>query len=235
MECLKCRDLGSYGGCSDCGKDSSKIQVHTQEFSQEILAKDFNVPSYYINNVWDSDKLKKSLPDFKDHHAFQKYCSLLDDMYNIFKRGKFPIQSLLIVAPRLRGKQIFVYSCMQEAIKHGLTVGPYLDTSEIKRLNILSADRSYSPHLNKLPYSIEDILEADILFVTVDLDNFHGAYRTLDSLLSKRSRRGKPTYIVSRYPIEMISALDKDQEFFKIVDNSKQRDRLKSLQLIIGV
>ena len=127
----------------------------------------------------------------------------------------------------------WAYSCMQEALKHGHSVMPIIDNTQFKRLNIISSDRISSKFLKNMKYTIDDYLAADVVFMTVDPDNFQSSYRTIDSLLSKRARLGLPTFVLSRYTIAQMSLLDYEGTFKSVV-SKQQQDRNKYVVVIGG-
>ena len=60
---------------------------------------------------------------------------------------------------------VFAYSCMQHAVSNGFSVGPILDTVELKRVLTLAGDNPQYKLNGTLNY--EDYVMADVLFVIV--------------------------------------------------------------------
>lgn len=228
--CLTCRDQGLVNGCPACGKilviDKPQIQLTT-----EILDK-AAIPEFYKSNRWSKQVLLNAHKDCLAVSVLEKYAETLDRMYKIFASGKIPNKSCIIIASHCMGKMIWAYSCMQEALKYRYSVVPILDNTQYKRINLLSSDRMFSKAL-KQDYTIEDYNEADVMFMTIDPDNFQGSYRTVESVLSKRSRAGKPTFILSRYSIEQMSLIDYSHTFSSTVTAKAEQDRNKYV-LVIG-
>lgn len=233
MHCLTCRDKGLLGGCPSCGKTA---EFSTEE--REVPAEVFDavaIPEYYRGNIWSKQTLLDTHPDILAKAKLEHYAEALTRIYNIFSSGQLPTKSFMVVASSCMGKMTWAYACMQEALKHGHSVVPIIDNTEFKRLNIISADRITSKFLKSYANTIEDYLTADVMFMTIDPDNFQSAFRTVSSVLSKRARYGKPTFIISRYSLEQISLLDYTQQFSKDVVAKQQQDRNKYLVVIGGV
>ncbi|MEG2263481.1 MAG: hypothetical protein RSC68_03815 [Acinetobacter sp.] len=221
------------GGCPECGKAVEASGKAPVEITSEVMDK-YEVPSYYRDIEWDSQVLKNEFPNLTSHRMFNGYCAQLDKIYQIFKSGHIPNQSCLITAPPRRGKQVFAFSCIKQAISHGYKAVPVIDTSEWRRINVMSSEKVFSKTVRDLEFSVEDIVSADIVFLTVDKDNFQGAYRSIESLVDKRARKDKPTFIISRFTVEQISYLDFDGNFTQIIDKTRMLNQMKYLGLIIG-
>lgn len=235
IRCFVCRDEGKPGGCPACGKVLYPNGQPAVEVTPELLEEaKCPIPDTYMHRTWDSSILMNTFPELQKSRIFTQYVSQLDKIYNIFASGHLPNQSVMIIAPRRRAKLTFAYCCMKQALSYGYTVAPILDTSELKRLNILSADRYFSKELKELDYTIESIIDADVMFLTVDIDNFQSSYRTIDTFVNKRARRGKSTFILSRYTVEQISLTDYNDTFDSIIDKTRMQDKQKYLGLIIG-
>lgn len=235
IKCFTCRDKGRPGGCPSCGKVLNPNGKPVMEITPQLLEESkCPIPPTYLARDWDPNVLLDTFPELKTHRMFTNYVSQLDKIYRIYESGRLPTQSVMIIAPRRRGKVTLAYCCMKQALAHGYTVAPLLDTSELKRLNILSADRHFSKDLRNLDYTIESVVNADVMFITVDLDNFQSAYRTIDAFVDKRARQGKATFIISRFTIEQITLTDFNETFDDIIDKTRLQDRLKYIGLIIG-
>lgn len=230
--CLTCRDQGLVGGCPSCGKELvvRKVQV---ELTPDMINK-AAIPDYYVGNRWSKQTLIDSHKDILAVSVLEKYAETLDRMHRIFASGKIPDKSCIIISQHGMGKLVWAYSCMQEALKFNHSVVPILDNTQYKRLNLLSSDRMYSKAL-KQDYTIEDYNEADVMFMTIDPDNFQGSYRTVESILSKRSRAGKPTFVLSRYTIEQMSIIDFSHTFSSTITANAMQDRNKYVLVIGGV
>ncbi len=233
MQCYRCRDIGIEGGCPDCNKVKEISGNPAVEVTEEVLDQ-YKVPKFYRASKWNSKVLSEAYPELATHRTFRDYISQLDKIYESFKSGNIPSQSVFIIAPPRRGKQVFAFSCMQAAINHGYACAPVLDSSEWRRLNLLATERPTSKELKTFGCTLEQVLNADILFLTVDKDNFSGAYRAIESLIDKRSRRDKPTIVISRYSLEQMSFLDYDDNFKHIVDKTRRLNQLKYVGLILG-
>lgn len=224
--CLVCRDRGMPGGCPSCGRknDSRPEQIAVTE---EILL-DHSIPEQYKGIMWNETILRKDYQTLNESAGFNAYVSKLSRVYDIFEKGGIPKTSIVIMAPRRYGKMTWAYSCMQQALIHGYSVAPMLDNTQYSRLNILCSERPNSRYIRRLGYQIEDVDFADIVFMTVDKMNWAGAFRVFDSLIDKRTRLGKPTFIISRFSmIEMTRADSFDDAAAGFVDTSRRNNILK--------
>lgn len=229
--CLTCRGNGLLGGCPTCGKT---ISLDTPATTVEpAVLESFAIPEYYQNLCWSKQILLDTHQDVRSQGSLERYAEQLTRIYNLFSRGEIPNKSFFVIAPKNMGKQTWAYCCLQEAIKHSHSVVPIIDNTQYKRLNIISSDRISSKFLKNQSYTIEDYNSADVMFMTVDPDNFQSSYRTIESVLSKRSRAGKATFILSRYTLEQMSLPDYTNTFSKNVLATQLQDRNKYV-LIIG-
>lgn len=233
MECLYCRDKGMLGGCPNCGK-TAQFSTEEREVTEETLD-NMAIPDFYQGNKWSKETFLSTHADVLAKAKLEQYANTLTRIHTIFSSGSIPNKSFMVIASPGMGKMTWAYSCMQEALKHGHSVVPIIDNTQFKRLNIISSDRMNSKYLKAQKYTIEDHTNADVVFLTIDPDNFQGAFRTVSSILNKRTRNNKQTFILSRYSLEQISLLDYTQQFPKEVQSRQQQDRNKYLVLIGGV
>lgn len=233
MKCLQCRDKGMVGGCTVCGKILEGLEFEVPAVTEQVKS-NTDIPDFYKGNTWSKKVFLDSHKDSLAVSTLERYAELLTRIHNIFSSGKIPGKSFMIYASNGMGKLTWAYSCMQEALKHGYTVMPIIDNTQYKRLNIISSDRMTSKYLKQIPYSIDEYNNADVVFITIDPDNFQGSYRTIESLLSKRTRLGKPTFILSRFSTAQMSLLDYGDSFSKTLAVQPGRDRNKYLEVIGG-
>lgn len=231
MICLLCRDKGTLGGCPSCGKSIS-LERPAVEVPEETL-QDLSIPEYYFKNRWSKQILLDSHKDIEASSALEHYAENLSRIHSIFCRGQIPNKSFIVIAQQGMSKMTWAYSCMQEALSHGFSVVPILDNTQYKRLSIISSDRM-SSKIAKQSYSIEDYNTADVCFLTVDPDNFQGSYRTIESLLSKRARLGKQTFILSRFSLTQMALLDYTNSFATTTSTGALKDKNKYLEVIGG-
>lgn len=233
MTCYLCQDKGLSRGCPNCGKT---IEMKSQITKPEVLTKVLSInaiPAYYKDNTWDSSILIDTHPNVSKD-LINLYCKQLDSLYNIFKKGHLPRESAFILAPRGFGKRTLAYSCMTLALRNGFTTCPILDNTEIKRINILSGDRPEKNNFLSLP-TLEELLTADVLFCTTDYDNFKVALRTFESIIDKRSRYGKVTFILSRYNLNDMSFFE-GNNYRSLQNFTKFNNTLKyPIQISIGM
>lgn len=232
--CFTCAGKGMKDGCPECGKTLEEIV--TKKFiasASDGIAKAGAIPEEYINIAWDTNKLIQDKPDnVKNSDIFKRYVKQLEAVMQIFENGKIPNQSAIFIAPQQYGKRTFGYTCLKLAARNGFSIAPILDNTEIKRISVLSSDQYKSAYLyGKTP--IEDIVTADVLFMTIDMDNFGTALRTVESLMDKRSRQGKSTFVLSRFTLEQMSLFDKDKTFKGLIEKTRQSNN-KKFPAIIG-
>lgn len=229
--CLTCRGKGLLGGCPACGKELP-TEAPVKLLEPQILEA-CAIPSHYQGLTWSKQAFLDSHQDAKAKNLVERYAEQLTRIYTIFCKGEIPNKSFFVIAPKNMGKQTWAYCCLQEAMRHSHSVVPIIDNTQYKRLNIISSDRINSKYLKNQDYTIDDYNTADVMFLTIDPDNFQSSYRTVESILSKRSRAGKPTFILSRYTLEQMSLPDYTGTFSRNIVATQLQDRNK-YTLIIG-
>jgi hypothetical protein len=222
--CRTCEDRGLKNGCPTCGKVLG-LQRKTVTVTAEVLDSK-NIPNEYLGVVWEAQKLKNNHQELIENNRFKYYVDQLTKMTEMFNSGKIPNQSAIIIAPRAMSKVTFAYSCMQLAMEHGYTVCPLLDNTQVKRINNLSADNPSNWITRGLP-SIEEIITSDVLFLTVDMDNYATALRTIESVIEKRARCNKSTFIITRFPIERMCQFEKKNSYSSLFDRTRSFNNKK--------
>lgn len=205
--CYECGGYGKTGGCPKCGKDDSPtIDLEEVKQPEKFISKcEWNlIPQEYIGIEWQRQYLEV---DHEAHLANPNFRAFLDQcekFHNVFKNGKLVNKSVLFFAPPVFGKDFLAFSCMQYADKAGFRVAPFLDTTDVKRLLILGGENPKYKILGRIDY--DKYLTSEVVFVTVTKTPYiEEAYETILELLSKRSRLGLPTYILSEYSEEELS------------------------------
>lgn len=223
--CFSCGNRGPKEGvCPECGREAKKLNLAqmTPQQLQKVMVKmsDSHIPGDYIERWWSSEMFRKYKgldADWKDSQgrkdlALEKYVRSLDALHEQFVQGMFPAQSVFIIAPATYSKVTFAYSCMQHAIVKGFTVAPILDTIDLNRLLVLAGENPKYKWNKKLDY--EDYINAEVCFVTVTKTPYaQGAALVIDELLSRRSRLGLSTFILSRFDPYDLSRWDKTGNF----------------------
>lgn len=225
MICRTCEDKGLIGGCPVCHKVFNSVKLKKVEVTTETLDSK-SIPKDYLGVVWDKEKLIANHQMYIENTQFKFLINQLDRMTEIFKRGEIPNQSVIIIAPRSMSKVTFAFSCMQLAISNGYSVCPLLDNTQIKRINRLSSDNPTSWCLKNYP-TIEEVLTADVLFMTVDNDNYATALRTIESIMEKRSRLDKATFVLTRYSLDKMSQFEKHDEYETLMDRTRSFNNKK--------
>jgi hypothetical protein len=224
--CLRCHDLGEFDGCPSCGKVRHFGVSGTSVAPVDSVATSVIIPESYKSIEWNKDILIQSHPDRKDDKRFKRYVEQLDKLCSIFMLGNIPQTSLIIIAPPKYAKVTLAYSCIKCAISNGMSVLPLLDNTQLKRINVLSAERPRSEYLRDLP-TMTEVTTLDVLFMTVDKDNYSSSFKTMESVLDKRSRYGKPTIIISRYTLQEMDAYDYNQSWRSMVDVTRFNNKYK--------
>lgn len=213
-------------GCDKCGINPDSLKVAPQKKEKFIRRAQFSqIPEQYIGVVWNKDILEKSHPNLNNIN-FKEYCSRLDTMHNFFKDGLVPAVSAFIHAPSNMGKTILAYSCMQHALNKGIKVAPLIDTLELKRLLTLGGDNPSWKLYNYIDH--DNYITSPVCFVTVTkLDKHMEAYTVILELLSRRSRLGLPTFILSKFSLREISQNCIDSNYDSIIDERGNGDPYK--------
>lgn len=203
MICEVCGDYGMPNGCPKCGKDDAP-SIDLNEFKKPekfITRCEFKlIPHEYIGIKWDKSYLLVDHEDLEKNVSFLRFVEQCEKFHDIFANGQLVNKSIYFYAPPGFGKDVLAFSCMQFAEKCGRTVAPFLDTTDVKRLLILGAENPKYKVLGRIDY--DSYLSSEVLFVTVTKTTYlKEAYTTLIELLSKRSRLGLPTYILSEYGV----------------------------------
>lgn len=230
--CYKCGDLGLPGGCPKCHKDSNKIVVpkkKEEKFIRDITFK--QVPSEYVGTVWNSSILLTNHPELDSNMNFKDYVNQLEKLHEKFKLGLLPKCSAYISAPSKMSKTILAFSCMQFALKNGFSVAPLIDTIELQRLITLCGENPKWKLYNYIDY--DSYITSDVLFFSVTKTERHTqAYRLVLEVLSRRSRLGLPTFIISKFSLKEIARDCYDCKINDIVDESLQLNPFKYPSII---
>ena len=206
--CYVCGDYGIDGGCSKCGKDSNTpIDLGTVKRVDNFITKcEYSlIPQEYIGIEWKREFLEADHEELSSNGNFRVFLDKLNKFHESFKVGSPINKSVFIVAPPRFGKERLAFSCMQMALNKGMKVAPYLDTLDLKRLIILGGENPSYKLYGRIDY--DKYITSDVLFVSVTHTKYlKEAYGVLVELCTKRSRLGKPTYMISEYTIEELTS-----------------------------
>lgn len=226
--CYECGNKGKPGGCPRCGRDSDKLVVPIAKKPKEILIRDFQnllIPDQYIGNVWSKQILLDNHPELADDRNFINFANRLEKLHNRYASGEVPMKSAYICAPSKMSKSILAYSCMQFARTAKITVAPILDTIDVKRLVMLSAD---NPKYKLYGIDYDKYIQSTVMFVSVTkTEKFAEALPIVRDLIVKRSRLGLPTLVISNYTLKEISQKSFDSDYNSLIDNSAISNDLK--------
>lgn len=217
--------------CPHCGRQYNNLDIEKETsmpkleaFARGAVA--INIPEQYIGVEWKKEILQREKPQLLNDAFFERYVRNLDKIKTVFATGVIPGKSALIIAPPEFSKVTWAYTCMQLSVKAGLKVAPMLDTIELKRLIVMSAEKPNYRLYNKIRY--DDYISSDIVFITVTKTDFRfNAYSIIIEILDKRSRMGLPTYIISRYDDIELSKEDRYVEFRALFNKSPNSNGLK--------
>lgn len=216
--------------CPSCGFDRKKLNLASR--SREEVAslttaiERTAIPQQYVAVEWSKDKLMERNSLLKGDIRFVKYVNQLEKIHNIFALGLVPNKSAIIIAPPKFGKEIFAFSCMQQALAHGLKVARLLDTVEAKRVAVLASENPKYKLYGEVIY--DDYMDSDVLFLTVTKTQYRNeAGAVIMEMLDRRSRLGRPTFVISRYPLNDLVWKDRQSEFEGILDYDNVENSIK--------
>lgn len=205
--CIKCGDYGISGGCPKCGKDTrNKIDLAPMREVESFVNKcdDNFIPHKFIGIQWKKSLVEVDQERHSSNPNFKRFLANCEKLHDSFVNGNPLASSVYLFSPPRFGKEYLVYSCMQLALDGGLTIAPYLDTIELKRLLILGGENPTYKLYGRINY--DDYMMSDVVFVKVTHTAYlKDAYKVLLELVSRRSRLGKPTYIISEITLKELT------------------------------
>lgn len=215
--------------CPSCKKPPKNAGIdfsddrQTEGFVEKIDS--FGIPGQYRGVFWSADILRKHNRDKEDDLSFRKFTDQLSKIHNVFASGMLSGKSAIIIAPAGFSKEVFAYSCMQFALQHRLTVAPFLDTVELKRLLVLAGEQPSYRLFGRVTY--DEYIMSDVCFVTVTkLPQREWSYNVIQELIDRRSRKGLGTFVLSRYSLSEISRRDKSNQF-GVISTADSADNFK--------
>lgn len=120
----------------------------------------------------------------------EKYSNYLNELYGDITTLRLQYHNILLCSPHQHSKTIMAYSCIERLFRASLPVFPVHDIMELR--NIMSAvDMGKEP-----TYKVDDpenIVEAKYLFVKLPMYPTWECFDTINTLLSRRVRRGNNT------------------------------------------
>lgn len=227
--CYTCGGHGLKGReCPECGlkPNSMNLDKKPEEAKQlVVMAEKCLIPREYMGVEWNEERLRNTHKERANDQLFLRFVAQLDKIHNIFASGRIPNKSAILIAPPQHSKMVFAYSCMQNALMYGFKVAPLLDSQEVKRLITLASERPQEIVLG-IPY--EEYVGADVVFITITKTTYrNGAYQIIQEMLDKRSRKGLPTFFLSRYNMATLGAWDSSKTFGYLMDYNNTENSLK--------
>lgn len=189
MNCIRCGGKGKEGGCPSCGKEIQVMEVKTPS-----LLKTKEVP------VWDSKILLKDYPEMADDNHFKNYVKVLSSIVRNAEKGLLADKSIMVVSPRGMGKHTFIKCLFAALEQNGMDCHPIIDHNEYLRSVILGSERP----LRKYSIDLDRVVYCDAFAISIDYDNRFSALRAIRSVLEKRGNAGKPTFIISDFPLSAL-------------------------------
>ena len=229
--CATCGGIGmnlaADTACPECHYERGQVISLTKQDIVELVPVlgELHVPRNYIGTCWSSDIFWAGHGDLRGNKLVELVISQMEKIHSLFASGDLLNRSLLLLAPAQYGKMTFGFSCMQYAVKSGYSVAPLLDTSEIKRLLVLSSEQ---PTQRAVSIDYESYISADLCIFTVQKNEYRrNAYSTILDLLDKRSRRGLSTIGLSRYSMAELSRWDRSGDFMRLSVPTPEENLLK--------
>lgn len=218
-----CFTCGCHGlknkDCPECGRKAHSLNLsQNKPLAQKIIASvgELKIPKQYTGITWSLETLTDTHTALESNTIFLRWSKQLEKIHTYFEQGILPPRSALIIAPPQMSKVTFAYSCMQFALAHNLKVAPMLDSMEVKRLIVLAAER---PTIKVCGVDYEDYINSDVVFITITKTTYREeAYAVIQEVLDKRSRRGLPTFFISRYDMKTMAKRDWEDTFTEIQD-----------------
>lgn len=198
IKCSNCQDRGyvvlegKTKKCKSCDGYNILNEIkEVNDFSIERNLKSLNIPEFYLGKKFNAEEIKTNeaiLKNLREDPMMELYIRKLTHLYNNISLGIKLENSFIIMAPQGYSKNYFVYCSMQEAVKYGYSVAPYLDTEEWLELKIKNEEK-FKEYIRK------DILFMKLLPAYVSVDDT----QMVKYILDKRARLGLPTIVTSRF------------------------------------
>ena len=224
-KCKMCRDRGLKCGCPKCGKVLEKIIITDMQKTDGVIENETvtsHIPSHYRGLVWDKNELIQSHPELDGKMDFNRFVSQLDKAHQGFMNGVMPKTSAIIIAPRRFSKQTWANSCIQFGIKTGHKMFPVMSSNLVRvaMANMFDQYREKSI-IENFGYTIEDLMTADCLFISIDSGTQVGSsYKLIDELMTMRANFDRPTIFLSRHTLKELTRNDRYNTFASAIDKS---------------
>lgn len=174
--CYKCGGTGripSTGEICDC-------KFNADSFFSTISCVD--IPEQYQGINFNKSLIPKDLGD--------KYANDLMEMYNNIVLMRMQFHNVLLCSPHQHSKTVMAYCCIERLFQSGIPVYPVCDIMELR--NILNAVDIGKEPTYKVG-NVENIVESPYLFVKLPMYPTWECFDSINTLLSRRVRRGKST------------------------------------------
>lgn len=190
IKCIRCGGKGKEGGCPSCGKE-----IEFKEVKQDFLENKKII-------TWNADMLSKDNPELANDKHFRNYVKVLSSICKNGEIGVLAKKSIMVISPRGMGKHTFIKCLFSALEKNGLDCHPVIDHNEYLRSVILGSERP----LRKYSIDLDRVVYCDAFAMSIDYDNRFSALRAIRSVLEKRGNAGKPTFIISDFPLSALNS-----------------------------
>lgn len=212
--------------CPTCGKQYGRAVMKKAVKMNVAKSSNLNIPQNYIGKEWSKALLLESKKSDKNQPMLNRLANLMELIHESFAAGKLPPGSAMIIAPPNYSKVTWAFSCMQLAQAKGMTVAPFLDTVELNRFMMIAADKPFHKIYKLMDY--ESYITADVCFVTVTKTyKNQEAFRIIVELLDTRSRKGLPTFFISRFDLSTLCKWDNLGHFNALKEQHFSEDKNK--------
>lgn len=219
-KCPSCGGKPMKGNiCKVCGSGEHTNDIEQMEEPTLEVMETLFIPEKYKKERFNSSKLREGHEELKGSKSFETYVKVLDGILGRINSGINEKASLYISAPSGFGKETFAYTAIQVAKSRGLTVFPYLDLMEVNRLiTAYETGKMKDAIVEDIKFTDIDLYRSDVCILKVPHNNISMTnYKVLLQVIDRRSRRGLPTIVLSRYNFKYFTALDSAKETEGIV------------------
>lgn len=234
--CFKCGGEGFPDKvCPSCGREPRRLNLTSLPEKSVVRfvesTRHIKIPEEYVGLEWSADVFwrnhsDKVNSDGSKDRLLDHYVTQLQKIHDIFASGKLPGKGAIIVAPSTYSKVVWAYSCMQHALNNNYKVAPLLDTLEVHRIIVLGAENPKYKLYGEIDH--DEYFMNDVMFITVTKTEYRkSSYSVIQEVLDRRSRKGFSTFVISRYPLEVLSQWDKTGNFMKIATHQLDENNKK--------
>ena len=191
-------EKGKAMKCEHCLGVPKEAVEELSDADVSVRLLELNIPEYYRGREFDIKVLKtdENLDmALRRDVLMDSYIHSLERVYAEILLGKKLDNSVLVMAPQGYGKNHFVYACQEELVRRGFSVNEYVDTYDLVQ-RVRSGD-------------LGDVLTVDVCFIKMSTAFLSKQdTQVVKLILDKRSRRGLPTVVTSRFNMGYLSEIE---------------------------